>query len=544
MSVPVASPDANDRGTTVWSRLAPWTDTLVLGAAVVVLLGATIAVDPPSGVTASNSPFTDEAWNVVNARNFVLLGRWSTDDWNLYLVNFPFSLLQALAFAVTGVGIIQARLVPILATALTVGGLAWWLRGLVGRWPARLAALGLGSSALVLYYGRLAYLEPLVSLFLVLGLATAFPLMTMLAPAREGGGEGEIGGERGGERDGGWGGGAFDRLRSAHSARPALLPGAVAGLLFGLAVWTKPSAAFAVAGIVLGVGLGGLRRPTMRAWAIAAVSVVAVGVGAWMVLVWRTNSAAVATDLAIWASEPLPRSIGELLRRVTSYPARSDGAIPLTLPLVGPALVGALVVLLRWRDVPPGRRALCLAAFGWAALGVGALFAVSYRPNRYVVPMLPAFAIMLAVGVATILDLLRMRDLRARRPWLAIGALGLVALVAAPGPALDAGWMTATGSTMPAIQARVMAVVPAGAALEGDLAPLFGMRVPGLVLVSRPEVDVNPGDLYATRAVRWVVLDAGQRPVWADAHAAAWQSRATIFCVPWGAGRPCLVRVP
>ena len=79
----------------------------------VLLLAAFISADPPPGVTASRGPLTDESWDVVNARNFVLLGRWSTDDWNLYLLNFPFSLSEAAMFSVAGVGIVQARVISI-----------------------------------------------------------------------------------------------------------------------------------------------------------------------------------------------------------------------------------------------------------------------------------------------------------------------------------------------------------------------------------------------------------------------------------------------
>ena len=64
-----------------WRRLG-LADLLPVTAAVAVflLLAAFVSADPVVGVTASRGPFTDEAWNVVNARNLVLLGRWSTDN--------------------------------------------------------------------------------------------------------------------------------------------------------------------------------------------------------------------------------------------------------------------------------------------------------------------------------------------------------------------------------------------------------------------------------------------------------------------------------
>src|ERR1041385_5146267 len=79
--------------------------------AVGVLLLSLLAADPPAGITTSNGIRTDEAWDVINARNLVLLGRWSTDDWNLHLVNVPYSLVVAAVFSAFGVGIEQARAV-------------------------------------------------------------------------------------------------------------------------------------------------------------------------------------------------------------------------------------------------------------------------------------------------------------------------------------------------------------------------------------------------------------------------------------------------
>jgi hypothetical protein len=75
----------------------PWAE-IGLAIAVMAILLRFVAVDPTTGVTGSDSPFTDEAWNVVNARNLVLLGTWSTDQFNLHLVNGPFSLLEASIF--------------------------------------------------------------------------------------------------------------------------------------------------------------------------------------------------------------------------------------------------------------------------------------------------------------------------------------------------------------------------------------------------------------------------------------------------------------
>ncbi|HXI81909.1 MAG TPA: glycosyltransferase family 39 protein, partial [Verrucomicrobiae bacterium] len=155
---------------TLRRRLArsPWLE-IGLALAVSALLLAFIGADPTRGITGSESPFTDEAWNVMNARNFVLVGTWSTDQFNLHLVYGPFSLLEAGIFSVLGVGVVQARLLSILAIGLTTLALSVGLRRPLGRRPALLAAAAFGTCFLVLYYGRLAYTETLVMLAMTAG---------------------------------------------------------------------------------------------------------------------------------------------------------------------------------------------------------------------------------------------------------------------------------------------------------------------------------------------------------------------------------------
>src|SRR5215210_4363918 len=135
------------------------TAALVLpGLAILLLLVPFVTNDPVAGFTFSNSPFTDEAWWLANARNVALLGRWSTDDWNLHLVSPVYSGLQAAALALAAVGIVPARLVVIGAVSLGSLALALGLRRTLGNAAAVIGAAAFALSPLVLYYGRLAYL--------------------------------------------------------------------------------------------------------------------------------------------------------------------------------------------------------------------------------------------------------------------------------------------------------------------------------------------------------------------------------------------------
>jgi hypothetical protein len=484
----VAAPSRVDRGLVV---------ALLVALAFLALLAASVGVDPARGVTASTSPYTDEGWNVVNARNFVLFGHWSTDDWNMYLVNLPFSLLEAAWLAVTGVGIVQARLLVIVAGALGLAVLGGGLRRPLGVPGAALAAAALGGSALLLYYGRLAYLEPLVMLWLIVALVV-------------------LGGQR-----------------------PSLGTGMVAGLALALAIATKASAGFAAGGMLAGLAVVEWRDAGVRRAVMGAVVALLLAALAWAVVCALPQPAALATDLRIWAPEPLPHSLAELLRRIAAYPTRSDGAIPLALPLLVAGAAGLVVVILRRAALTPSQRRIGAACVGWFAVGMGVLLVVPYRPNRYLVPLLPPLAVLAGLGFALLVTWLGMR----RCGPVAAAACVLAVVLAAPGLALQVGWVSATPSTLPGAQARIMAIVPPGAAIQGDLAPLLAMRARAVTIVSRPASQVNGGDLYATRGVRWV-FTAGPAPAWAPLHRAAWDARTSVLCVSWGPGRTCLYRLP
>jgi hypothetical protein len=131
----------------------------------------------------------------------------------------PFSIAHAFVFWVAGVGIIQGRFVEVLGTAATCTALVAGFRRPLGIFPALIAGLSYSSCALVLYYGRLIYLEPLTSL----GLAIAGVLVV-----------------------------------GTSGARP-ILSGAAAGLAIACAVGTKLLAVSDASGLLIRVAVPGLR---------------------------------------------------------------------------------------------------------------------------------------------------------------------------------------------------------------------------------------------------------------------------------------------
>jgi len=463
---------------------------------VFAILATFVLVDPTSGVTASHGPFTDEAWNVVNARNFVLLGRFATDDWNLHLVNLPFSLVEAAVFSVAGVGMAQARLVSIAAVAMSMAALGFGLRGWFGRGAALLASVGLGTSALVLYYGRLAFLEPSVALGLTVG-----GLLTLRAHDRS---------------SGRW--------------------GFVAGVALAIAIGTKPSAAFAGAGIVIGLAAVGAGAPAVRRWLGGAVLAILLAGITWVVLIGLPNRDAVATDLRIWASEPIVGPLSVMAHQVLTFATRNDGFLGLAAPLLLVGGLGWTIAFRARRNLGSAQSALFAATTGWLVAGLGILSLAPYRPNRYEVPLLPALAILSAIGWSVVLPRLKVGT-----PSRATAAgLAVACVIAAPGLLAFGGWMTMAQRELPAVQAQVRAILPAGAVVQGDLAPAFALRAPVETLVSRPPTRVNPGDLYQSHGVRWYVGATGTAPAWARLHPEAWASRVPRLCESWGGDDVCV----
>ncbi len=489
-------------------------DPIAVGLAIVIAGSLLVAIgaDPVAGVTGSRSPFTDEAWNVMNARNLQLLGAWSTDQFNLHLVNGPWNLLAAALFRILGVGLAQARLLSVLAVGLTVLALGLGLRRSLGRWPALLAAAGFGACGLVLYYGRLAYPENLV----MLGMTIAALTLARLPD---------------------------HPLANGSSA--AWRWGLLAGLVLGLTIATKANAVFGTVGAMLGLALLGTRGSIdVRRWLGGAVAGLAAILLCWIVLVYLPARDAVAVDLAIWPHQAAPRSIVDLTVRIGTYPFRSDGALPGLLPLGVGAAAGIVTLVVDWRRMPPERRRVAVAAAGWLLVQVGVVVVASYRPNRYLLPALPAAAILLGVAASAVADRMAQRagPQRSIPDW---GfAVAVVGLLVAPGLVAGIGWTLRAGHRLGPMQQAVASIVPAGATVWGGYAPLVAMTDPVRTVVPWPQARANLDRPDPVQSSRWVVT-GDHEPVWAAAAVggASAATRIERACLDWGGVNVCLVEL-
>lgn len=484
-------------------------EAILVGVGLFALLAAFAAADPPLHVTFSTSPFTDEAFNTVNARNFVQLGRWSTDEWNLYLVNLPFSLVQALWFQLVGVGIVQARLVAIACVSLAAAALVWGLRGAVGRRAAAFAGIAFATSGLVLVYGRLAFLEDMVVLGLVLGTVVL-----------------------------------------VRDERLTLRWGAFSGICYAIAIGAKPSAGFAVAGILLAVA-GGVARSdrAARRWVAGAAAAIALAGLIWAAAIWLPNRDAVALDLRIWDPQNLSLSPMDILRSSWHYVTTDNDHVYGTLlgPLLALGAAGLAAVAILRRRLSGSQKRLALASIGWLVLGFGILLIASYRPNRYVLPLVPPLAILAALGLCAVAEWLAERRSRQQssigRGTAAALVLALTLVAAGPGAAWYGSWAGRATYDLPGIQARFASAVPDGERVAGRESALFLMRSHAVTLITQPGGGpANHGDLYA-QGVRWYVLPADD-PAPPGVSDALWAAKQRVMCGDYGDVTECLFHVP
>jgi 4-amino-4-deoxy-L-arabinose transferase-like glycosyltransferase len=484
-----------------------------VGLGLFAILAWFVRADPVTGVTLSSSPFSDEGFNTVNARNLVQLGRWSTDEWNLYLVNLPFSLLCAAAFQVLGVSIVSARLVSIASVSITAAALAWVLRRVVGGAWALFGAVAFAASGLILYYGRLAYLEDLVVAGLTLG-----------------------------------------TLALASADRLSIRWGLFAGACFALAIGTKPIAAFPVAGVAIALALAGRPGRDVRRWLTgAAAALVALGL-VWLVVIWLPNRDAVAMDLRIWAPEQLSLTPAAIAGSISSYVrGDNDGILKLLGPLLVLGAVGLAAIAVFRRRLDQSQARLSIACLGWALAGCGIVLIASYRPNRYFVPVVPAFAILAAIGFRLISQWLA--ELAKRLPWgraarwarpgvpVALVAIAIL-LAAAPGLVQYAGWSRRATYSLPEIQDHFATLVPAGERVAGRESALFLMRSKAITLevqLTQRDTEANAGDLYSA-GVRWY-LQPTTEPAPPGVPAAVWADRQTVACATWDRLNECLIKL-
>ena len=431
---------------------------LLLAVIVLWLLAPFAGADPPGRLTVSNAPWTDEGFNLANARERVLAGHFATGDVDRSLTNGAYSVLAAAMFTVTGPSLAAGRALSMVAVAAAVLLLALGLARPLGRPAALLAAASLGGANLVLEHGRLALVEATV----VVLLTGAFVLATRAA----------------------W--------------RPSPAAGAGVGLLVAAAVSVKAIAllpGMVMLAVVL-VAAAVRRDRAAMGMGLAGLATLVLAGGAWLAAVALPNWDRFRTALAIWPRVEYLDSPVALAGRLGRYLADSDQALGRSLPLLVAAAIGLAALARRWpRLAPAARDALVMAALWgvglWLAVAVADYLPDHYgAPNRYVVPALPGLAVLAGFGLA---ELAAVAGRGRARVAGVVGVLLGVA-VALPGVVAYLDGAMASGRSREQGQRVLATSLPEEAVVYGAYAPtlLFDTRL--ATLTPWPSAGANVGD--------------------------------------------------
>jgi 4-amino-4-deoxy-L-arabinose transferase-like glycosyltransferase len=511
---------------------------LVLAAVVLALLAPFATADPPAGLTASNAPWTDEGFNLANARERVLTGAFATGDIDRSLTNGAYSAVAAVVFAVRGPDLAAGRAISMVAVAGAVLLLAVGLAEALGALPALLAAAVLAGADLVLEYGRLALVEPLVVLLLTVAFALA-----VRAPSR-----------------------------------PSPWAGAGLGLALAGAISVKAIALLPALAMLAVVLVASLARRDRRALAMGLVGLgVALAAGlVWLLAVALPNLDRLRTGLEIWPRVSYLAAPWTLAERLWRYlAAGSDGAAWRSLPLLAAAVLGLVALAASWRRLAPAARdALLIAGLWgiglWAVLGAGDYLPTHYvAPNRYVVPALPGLAVLGGFGLAWLSGTLVGR--RTGRTTAAGGsarpeaartavagaparreaartavAVGLALAVAVPGTARYLAAAAASGHQRERDQRTLAAALPPRAVVFGAYAPTLLFDTRARLISTWPPASANVDDPVGRFGVSHVLAAGPADPADPTTQVPAFRDldgRRPLARVEWGGRTVSLYQV-
>ncbi len=300
-----------------------------------------LVCDPPPTLGESGGYYADEGFWTHNARNKVLFGTWVTDEWNNMYASPLTHGPTFVSFRLFGVGLRQARIIPVALSLIAVLLIIWGLPG----HAAPLGALLFSSNVLLIHFGRLSLLEaPLILLLLASWALLAQEKLT-------------------------W--------------RELFL----SGIAMGLAVGTKLSVAYFIPAAFLTVILrpGAMGRGKGLLF-LASGFVLAAAL--WIVMV-GSHLGSFLQYVTYYSSQQAPWAT-RLLHNIR-HPVLFSRLKITPLVLTGGFIVAAGMVRETWKSTVP--RSILLATL-WFVFGALYLNTLTYAPLRYHLPLLPALVIL------------------------------------------------------------------------------------------------------------------------------------------------------
>ncbi len=320
--------------------------------------------DPPPLLSGSGGLFFDEGAYTNNARNLFLFGSAFFDEWNSYWYSPVLHLLQLPVFLVFGVGLHQERLIPMTMSLGTILLLCRYALRAWGREAALYAALLLGTGFFNVMYNRIGLVETPQAFFMVLALL-------LWQSAR----------------------------RGARWAAPA------SGAAAALVVISKSLGAYFAAAFFAFMALEvvlaerGSRRDHWRRWLAAAGGAAAV-MAAWYLLFFLPNREGILRIGDAYKGLSIPGDLRHALANLRTNPFPGYFQPEIVTLLAALVTGGALLLRAGRRSMVDHAEAWMMLA--WIAGGAAAIGLLSYRPNRYFIPLGPPIAALAAWGLSSL----------------------------------------------------------------------------------------------------------------------------------------------
>ena len=324
---------------------------LVVLAIATTLRAVWLTADPPSHARVGVVWHDEGPWT-HNARNRALWGVWRTDQWNPVFIAPVFTAFEYVAFRQFGVGTWQARTVPLASGLVALVALVAGLSAVVGRRGALIGGALLATNYVFVMWNRAALMESTMTMFVVVAWAAY----------------------------------------AVAQRRPAW--GLLAGIATVLAWFTKASAAFFVAAIVLEAALAWWRtRSRASAYVLAGLVLAGAVIGAAFVLPhwaeyrfynWQTS-----------VERKPSYTIGQFVDNASWLPLVTD-LFTRMWPVMALGFVAIGGTLARWRTVAPASRLLVF----WLVLGLAELIVHGAGQERYYVVLLPGLIALGAIALS------------------------------------------------------------------------------------------------------------------------------------------------
>lgn len=333
---------------------------------VLILVGATrfihLYADPPIHLSPSGGLFGDEAALAHNARNKALFGIWITDEWNPFIYNPILTILEYFSFLAFGVGLVQIRIVNVIAVLISFYLLFISLKESAGKRVALFSIVLLSCNYIFLMYNRLG----LNDTFLILPMAVTL----------------------------------YFWVKGLNN--PLALFGA--GISSFACYITKASALYFILAIFFSIVIVSIKNITNKkkiGTSLKGLSWYLFGLflsyGAWYQFFFVPNKMAFGRVGSSWLRLAAPQNLGRYWHNLSSLTfMKYLAGAPLEVIISWISLPLLIFTFLRnWKKNSPVEALVLM----WLIGGYLALNGLNYRPVRYFVPLIPAICIITSMAM-------------------------------------------------------------------------------------------------------------------------------------------------